>query len=125
MLTQSEVKRLFDFNAETGVVTRLVTRGYRAKAGDTVGSINDRGYMTVKIINSTYMLHRVIWLWVYGEFPPHDIDHINGDRADNRLVNLRAVTRQENMKNRCLSKNNKSGTTGVYWSGQKKWLARS
>ena len=111
MLTQSEVKRLFDFNAETGVVTRLVTRGYRAKAGDTVGSINDRGYMTVKIINSTYMLHRVIWLWVYGEFPPNDIDHINGDRADNRLVNLRAVTRQENMKNRCLSKNNKSGTS--------------
>ncbi|WP_395444039.1 HNH endonuclease signature motif containing protein [Caulobacter sp. UC70_42] len=59
------------------------------------------------------MAHRLAWLLTHGEWPEHEIDHINGDRSDNRLVNLRPATRQQNMINRRMHKSNKLGVKGV------------
>ncbi len=60
-------------------------------------------------------MHRLAWLYMYGEWPVGDIDHINGIRDDNRLINLRSVSRQENLRNRRTGRNNTSGVMGVNW----------
>ena len=70
-----------------------------------------------------YYAHRIIWMYVYGE-NPDDIDHDDGDRSNNKLVNLFDRSRSDNLKNRALSSNNTSGIPGVYWSTPHKlWVA--
>ena len=85
-------------------------------AGKEVGykSFNSSGkqYVLFTIKGATTKLHRMIWLYVHGELPVF-IDHINGDGTDNRLINLRSVSRIENNKNRRLNENNTSGACGV------------
>lgn len=84
---------------------------------------NGTGYLTSGILGNTYRAHRVAWALAYGEWPIADIDHINGDRQDNRLANLRVVTDAENNLNKRLSRNNKSGHIGVSWAKTKyKWV---
>lgn len=73
------------------------------------------GYRTGCVLRVQVTAHRVIWAIVHGEWPEADIDHINGIRDDNRLANLRSVTRQENMKNQKIRSTNTSGVVGVYW----------
>lgn len=80
--------------------------------GKLVGSPAVNGYLRVNINRDFYLLHRVIWLLVHGEWPDYT-DHINGNRTDNRLENLRAVTKQENARNTCIRSNNTSGFNGV------------
>lgn len=81
------------------------------------------GYKTGTIENASYRSHRVIWKIVYGE-DPEMIDHINGDRADNRLSNLRSVSSQENARNMGMKSSNKSGRTGVFHlKEQSVWIA--
>jgi hypothetical protein len=71
-----------------------------------------------------YLTHRIIWLISNGKFPVKTIDHVNGNRADNRLVNLREATYKENSQNRVKPKNNTSGTKGISWSKKsQKWKA--
>lgn len=71
-----------------------------------------------------YMAHRVVWMLVYGE-EPIEIDHIDGDRSNNRLGNLRSVDRGMNMKNKALYLNNTSGIVGVeFHKRDKVWIAR-
>ncbi len=69
--------------------------------------------------------HRVIWAIVHGAWPDGEIDHINGDTLDNRIVNLRLVSRGENCRNLAIPKNNTSGVIGVSWDQRKhRWLAQ-
>ena len=76
------------------------------------------------IHNHVEHAHRVAWLLGTGAWPEHYIDHINGDPADNRLVNLRDVTHQVNMRNQKMRSTNKSGVTGVMWSpALQRWRA--
>jgi hypothetical protein len=122
MLTQEKVKQLFDYDHETGLLTRLTSPSGRVKIGDVVGCIGNRGYLTVSIDSKRYLVHRIIWLWVYGGFPEPQTDHINHDRTDNRISNLRESTQKENHKNRSMHNNNTSGVTGVFWDKRaKKW----
>lgn len=74
------------------------------------------GYKRGKVLGVPVRAHRVIWAMFHGDWPLHQIDHINGIRSDNRISNLRAVTNAENMKNQFRSPRNTSGATGVYWS---------
>nr|WP_175479900.1 HNH endonuclease signature motif containing protein [Paracoccus homiensis] len=68
--------------------------------------------------------HRVAWAVIHGRWPNGEIDHINGDRSDNRLANLREVTKRENHRNMAIRSDNTSGVTGVYWAREKgKWAA--
>lgn len=85
---------------------------------EALTSLDRKGYRRGAIFNKFYAAHRVIWAIVHGEWPPEQIDHINGDKQDNRLGNLRAVSNSENLKNQKRPKNNTSGIIGVYWNKQ-------
>lgn len=80
------------------------------------------GYLVTKLFCEQYKAHRLVWLMHYGEEPDGQIDHINGDRTDNRINNLRVVGYDENSHNRALPRNNISGAHGVRMEGQK-WAA--
>jgi len=82
-------------------------------------------YLRGAVNGITLYAHRVAWAIYYGEWAEDDIDHINGVRDDNRLINLRAVTRRKNMQNREISSNNTSGVMGVSYSRRHKlWCAK-
>ena len=84
-----------------------------------------KGYFQGAILGKPYLAHRVGWAIYSGAWPENEIDHINGDRLDNRIANLRSVTRQENGKNIAIGITNTSGTIGVYWNVSKlKWAAQ-
>ncbi|CAM6588387.1 HNH endonuclease [Escherichia coli] len=88
-------------------------------------SINSDGYLMIMINGKACPAHRLAWLIVYGTMPDGFIDHINRVRTDNRISNLRLVTHSENMQNRKIQKNNKSGYRGVSWDAKYgKWRAR-
>jgi hypothetical protein len=83
-----------------------------------------RGYKHGQLDGRQLRAHRVVWALCKGEWPPHDIDHVDGNRTNNRLGNLRAVTRAENHRNRRTSSTNTSGVMGVSWNKRsRKWRA--
>ncbi|MBB3876089.1 HNH endonuclease [Sphingomonas aquatilis] len=92
-------------------------------AGKEAFTAHSKGYPSGTLLGQRVAAHRLIWLLAYGEIPEF-IDHENGDRSDNRLANLRRVSRADNNRNRCISGNNTSGVTGVSWDTHyKKWVA--
>ncbi len=125
MLTLERLRGLIDYNADTGAMTWRVKRGRTALAGGICGTPHphDR-YLMVKIDGRSYKLHRLAWLYVYGEWPTEDVDHIDGDRGNNRIANLRALSRKENAQNRRRAHaGNLTGLLGVSpWA--KKYRAR-
>lgn len=96
-------------------VSRVFNSAHAGK--EALGCIAVNGYKKGAVFSKNYYAHRIIWKMMTGE-DPIDIDHINGDRADNRFSNLRSVTRAENLKNRRLSSNNTSGCHGVVRHGE-------
>ena len=117
MLVEKLLQELHEhvsYNPETGLLYWKTTRG-RAKAGNIVGSVASDGYIKVQFMGSMYLAHRLAWLMTYGRWPDNEIDHINRDKADNRIANLRDVTAVENMANRALLSSNTSGVSGVIW----------
>lgn len=122
-LTQARLKDRVNYDPETGVMTRIRNSG-TAKAGDIMGSVMSHDYLTAGVDGRQYLIHRLAWLYVYGEWPKN-IDHINHKRDDNRIANLRAVTRTENQRNQSLRKTNASGALGVHWCARRqKWVAQ-
>ena len=90
---------------------------------ETFITLHHEGYFRGMIYGRVYAAHRVIWAMQYGYWPDQ-VDHINGDRQDNRLVNLREVSHLENMQNKRLYSNNKSGHAGVFFNKDRgKWQA--
>lgn len=93
-------------------------------AGKLADSTNRHGYRTTCLFKRQYPSHRLVIAMETGEMPPDEVDHINGDRADNRLANLRVVDKSENMRNQKLREDNSSGVCGVYWNkAANKWQA--
>jgi len=125
MLTQKRLKELLNYDPETGVFTWISRRGSKA-AGSVAGTPHyKQGYIRIKIDGEMYSAHRLAWLYVYGEWPKHETDHINHDRQDNRIENLRSVTRHQNARNRTLRSDSTSGVVGVNWfKRNQKWGAR-
>lgn len=122
-LTAARLRHLLDFDKSTGIF-RWRIKWYRMNPGDTAGTPDGRGYWHIMISRRSYKSHRLAWLHTYGEWPGGDIDHINGDRSDNRVSNLKICTNAENGQNRGLNKNNKSGHVGVSFHAQTgKWQA--
>ena len=124
-LTQKELKENLHYNADSGVFTWVKAKSNRVNVGAVAGSINNStGYMRIKINGKIYQAHRLAFLYIEGKFPVDDTDHINHSRDDNRFSNLRQATGVENGRNKSLSKNNKSGFTGVFWDkARNKWKA--
>lgn len=100
---------------------------HKKRVGKKAGWMNNGGYVMVRMDDNQYLAHRVIWLLTYGELPPHpkfEIDHINGDRSDNKITNLRIVDHAGNQRNSGRAVNNTSGFRGVRWDKTRgKWRA--
>lgn len=73
---------------------------YWNSSGKKAGTLKKSGYIQIKLDNKFYYAHRLIWLYKHSDWPTHEIDHINGDRADNRIENLRDVRHGDNLSNR-------------------------
>jgi hypothetical protein len=124
ILTQERLKELLSYDPETGVFVWVVKPSKRTKIGSVAGSFRLDGYRQIQIDGAQFRAHRLAWFYMTREFPPDEIDHINRDRADNRFVNLRAVTGSENQHNSGKPKDNTSGYRGVsYDKRDKKWRA--
>lgn len=124
MITQSELKQILDYNPDTGIFTWKINKGGKAKCGTIANSIDSKGYIRIQINNKRNSAHRLAWLYIYGSFPNNMIDHINGNKIDNRIYNLREATVNENQYNRKVPINNTSGIKGVYFDkSRNKWVA--
>lgn len=127
-LTAEQLRDRFDYNKETGVFTwrnNPVKRGYR-KEGTPTGTLNAMGYIVIGINYKLHHAHRLAWLYVHGEWPKNNIDHIDGNPSNNRLDNLREATQGQNMQNQSKPQSrNKSGCLGVHWCiRDHKWIAK-
>lgn len=121
---EQKVKKLLSYDALTGNFNWLVSIG-SSKSGSIAGSKHSDGYRHVMIEGKLYLNHRLAFLYMTGEFPPAQVDHINHNRMDNRWENLRPVTNRSNQRNQSIYKNNKSGCSGVHWSKCcQKWQAQ-
>ena len=117
MITKEQLKSVIKYDLDTGTFTRA-----RYKNKNSVGTVNKDGYLQIYVYARVYLAHRLAWLYAYGEWPKDQIDHINHDKLDNRIINLREATTQDNQKNKSLSERNKSGIHGVKWYADiKKW----
>ena len=117
-MTQERLKEIFSYDKHTGLFTRL-------KGRKKVGTIDYNGYLTISIDYNRYQAQRLAWLYIYGELPENQLDHIDHDRSNNAIDNLREVSASDNSKSKRLYKANKSGHHGVIWDpNNKNWRAR-
>jgi hypothetical protein len=100
MITQKELLENLLYNKDTGVFTRKISLNTKVKVGDVAGGKDTKGYVCIRVVGKTYKAHRLAWLYVYGNIPIAEIDHINGIKDDNRIANLRDVTKSVNQQNR-------------------------
>jgi len=124
-LSYEELKELLEYDSDTGIIRWKLNRS-RAKAGSIAGCIDKYGYICIGINGKAYKAHRLAWILHYGVWPEHQIDHINMDKSDNRLVNLRDVTCAINKQNiKFAKKGSKSGMLGSHWDkSHNKYKAR-
>lgn len=131
-----------DYDADTGVFTwKMPTRerfatenaftSWRTRfGGKAAGKVRTDGYISIRLTTDagtkSFLAHRMAWFVVYGTWPRQHIDHMNGDRSDNRITNLRDVSRDLNQRNMKVGTDSRTGVLGVTWSKHaKRWLARA
>lgn len=134
LITQSELKRWVRYSPVTGRMYRIL--GVYPKTGreyprnDEILGTNNRGYKWLKLLEKMYLLHRLAVLYMTGEHPTGEVDHINGDRLDNRWNNLRVCDSFANSRNQGVRKDCTSGVRGVNYNtcsttrSDKRWVAR-
>ena len=121
------MKRILHYEPNNGLFTWILkqTPKSRIRTGEIAGSLNSHGYLRIRIDRHEYLSHRLAWFYIYGNWPEEQIDHINRNRTDNRILNLRSASHSENQQNKSIQKNNKSGAKGVYWNKKDhKWMVR-
>lgn len=117
MLTQERLRQLFHYDSMTGVFTRIQTNRID-RLNKPAGAPNTKGHIQIKVDGKLYVAHRLAWLYVYGTFPNDQLDHINGIKSDNRMINIREATNKQNQENVPLQSNNTSGYRGVSFDKQ-------
>ena len=123
-LTQAILKEELHYDPETGVFVWRKNRKGLIGPGSIAGGVSGEGYRRIMVRGTRYAEHRLAWLYVYGDWPSGEIDHINRKKDDNRIANLRDVTRSQNQQNASLQRNNTSGFRGVSWNKRdKRWFA--
>ena len=136
ILTSRYLRQMFDLDTITGHLVRRPQEpddyfsDHACKmlcardVGKVVGSPMKDGYLRTQILGHKWLVHRLIWRMCTGQWPLHEIDHIDGNTANNALNNLRATTHAENDRNAARRKDNTSGVTGVWWDESAgKWFA--
>ena len=113
-ITQERLKSLLHYEPDTGVFTRL-----RSRRGDAVGKVTGcvdktTGYVKIHIEGFLYLAHRLAWIYMHGDPEGMMVDHINMNRSDNRIQNLRLANNSQNMHNRLATKVSKTGFKGVF-----------
>ena len=122
-MNQAEVKRKLSYCKLTGVFTWLSGSRKGMQAG-CAHNTKGKSYINLKVSGTSYLAHRLAFLYVTGRMPVNEVDHINGNGLDNSWRNMRDVTRSENGQNQKLFSTNKSGITGVrYIKSRNKWRA--
>lgn len=125
LLTAEWLRSVLEYNPDTGVFTWLSSHG-GVSAGSIAGNVNSTGYAVVGLKGVKYRQHRLAWLYVHGHWPAETIDHIDCNRTNNRLSNLRAVSPGINKQNfRTPTAANTSGFLGVYWSERRQGFMAS
>ena len=121
MINKDLLNKMFEYR--DGNLYRKISLG-RTKVGYKVGFVNNKGYLSVNINKKNLLVHRLIWMMHFDEFPSL-LDHIDGNRQNNNIENLRIATRNQNAHNKSINKNNTSGVKGVCWHKHtKKWNAQ-
>jgi hypothetical protein len=123
-LTQEQLKRILDYNPETGIFIHKLSPNGRIKKGHIAGTSGKDTYVKIKINFTLFLAHRLAWLYIHGYFPENDIDHVNRIKNDNRIINLREASRSCNIRNASIRSDNKTGITGIYYdSKHNRWVA--
>lgn len=115
-----KVRKQLEYDPYSGSITWI-------KNGKMAGCVSKNGYRSIMVAGKHFQAHRIAWFMYYGTWPSMDVDHINGNRSDNRIDNLRDISRRSNIQNmRSPMSNNKSGYLGVLFDKRarfKKWYA--
>lgn len=118
-LTAARLRELLHYDATSGAFYWVSTDG-RARKGALAGNRNSNGYMVVGLFGVKYRQHRLAWLYVYGEWPDGVVDHIDGNKDNNKIENLRVVSQAQNLQNRrSASVASACGVLGVYYSARR------
>ena len=124
-LTQARLKELLEYDPDTGLFRWRTARPNGVKPGQFAGSKQLQGYIHIWVDGVPHKAHRVAWLYVYGELPSTDIGHIDGNRANNRIGNLRQTNNSQNIANSKRRVDNTSGIKGVsFFAPRQRWRAR-
>lgn len=113
MITQKILKHYLLYDCCTGFFTWLKPCGGGMRKGSQAGSVNSSGYSQIQIEGKRYVSHKLAWLYVTGEYPECEIDHVDGNKLNNVFTNLRKCSRSENLLNTKIMKTNKTGVKGV------------
>ena len=123
-ITQEKVRSLLYLNDSTGEFFWAAARSNRHPKDAKAGSVTSQGYVRINLLKRPVLAHRLAWLYVYGKWPDGELDHINGDPADNRICNLREVSHAKNMQNIHKKSNTVSGIKGVSLFRGLQWKAQ-
>jgi len=120
--TQERLKELFEYR--DGLMIRKTRPSIRSFVGQVVGCPDPEGYLRVSVDKRQYLLHRLVYLFHHG-YLPEFLDHANGNRANNKIENLRPASKYQNILNSQIRSDNTSGVKGVCWNARKrKWFAK-
>lgn len=116
MITQVELLQIINYNPNTGIFTWIISPRNGINVGDKVGSIDDNGYIIIRIKRKAYKAHRLAFLYMTGKWPEEFVDHIDKNRSNNKWENLREATNQQNQFNSKCHIDNKLNLKGIVYS---------
>lgn len=128
MVSPETLRSRFNYDPETGKIwwkhLNELPPPFQLKCSQEAFTSGHKGYLAGRVDGKLILAHRAAWALYYGKWPEKPLDHINHDRKDNRIANLRECDLEDNARNMSMPRNNTSGVVGVYrrWSG--KWSAR-